>query len=126
MVRNISSPTLGDTVKEILMSHYDHPGIRLLSLFLLEDANEGGWSEAWRIFISDKKITHFEVEAIIERLFEAVSFKALDEDQSKRFDEVALELEKRFDWSQAQAVTFRQSLVQTKNIQQMKDFGGKI
>ena len=117
----LSTPALAETIKGVLKEGEERPGVRLLSLFLLEDTNAQGWSEQWGKFIADKSITRFELENVIERLYEVVGTKALDPTQSQRFKEIGEDLEKRFDWSEAQSDRFRRSLSQTRNLGVLKD-----
>lgn len=121
----LSTPALGDTITGVLAESADRPGVRLISLFLLEDANADGWADAWSKLIADKGITRFEVENLIERLYEAVSLKALDANQSERFKKVGEELERRFDWSEAQYDRFKKSIEKTKNLKALTERTGK-
>ena len=117
----LSTPALSETIKGVLEEGEERPGVRLLSLFLIEDTNAAGWSDYWSNFIGDRKITRFEVENLVQRLYDVVGMKALDPSQSERFKEIGEDLERRFDWSDAQSDKFRQSLSKTRNISVLKD-----
>ena len=111
---------------DIHWSEQNSDDIEVVVRAAVEDANAEGWAEEWTALIKQKTATRFEIENLIARLHEAVSIKALDSDQSKRFSTVADELEKRFDWSGQQANKFRESLNQTRNIERLKDNAGKV
>jgi hypothetical protein len=97
LVNQISSPTIGESIVSVLDEFGPQCGEEILGLFVLEDANHGGWQQRWRDVIRNKESPAFFVDAFTDRLWWIVNRRALDADQSKRVNAVVDALEDRLE-----------------------------
>ncbi|MBU0823492.1 MAG: hypothetical protein KKA44_14495 [Alphaproteobacteria bacterium] len=101
VIDQISSPSMSETLHEIIREGNLSTAEYIMILYILEDTNDPQWKNLWCEVIRDKKRSGFVLECFIERLWYLAHTKALDDDQSKRLITVVEEIETRLGWSSA-------------------------
>ncbi|WP_369405439.1 STAND family AAA ATPase [Novosphingobium lentum] len=99
IVSDLSTPALCESLHELDSSGSLVTGKKLISLMLLEDADDPTWPDKWKGVIDQGDSTPFEIDALVDRLWRCVNRKALDSDQDRRVIKVVDAIESRFGWS---------------------------
>lgn len=121
IVEQMSSPTMADTLIDLLEEDDMQTGEKMLVLFLLEDAKSENWQTRWTSLIDENAASGFVLEGFIERLWLVVHRKALDEDQSRRVNQVVDRLEKKLGWTKDKKSAVLQSIRQATNVRRLEE-----
>lgn len=125
LVAHISSPSISETIKEIMKDSQLSIGERLLVLFLLEDASDSAWQDAWSELIADKDQPGFVLECVINRLFVITHTKALEDDQAGRIKDVVHKIEQRLGWTPDQRNALIDQVREAANLAALKDLSSE-
>src|SRR4051794_3369469 len=93
----LASPSAAATAHELLSDGESQLGRRLLTLFLMEDANHADWAKEWSKLLEEASTRGFVVQAFVQRLWVIAHTKSLDLDQSAQVEAVVTSIERRLD-----------------------------
>ena len=110
IVAEVSTPSLIETLHELDNQNELPSGKRLLSLMILEDADDSTWADKWKAVIDHKDTHAFDIDTLIDRLWNSVNRKALDEVQDRRVIKVVEAVEAKFGWEKGQKSAMLQEI----------------
>lgn len=116
LVSELATPALVESLHELEREGKLITGRRLLSLFLLEDADDPAWPDKWKDVIEDKKTASFDIDVLMDRLWRSVNRKALDDEQDRRVIKVVDATDRRFDWGNEQKSSVLEHIRELTNV----------